>query len=300
MGVRAVTGADPHPVRFESASETIRDAYPSGDVFEWIALVITELGEDPAIILLLAVLFWLVERENVAVVAAFVAAGVGFILVMKTGFAMPRPPEEVWLQVRDYDPYGFPSGHAFNAVVLYGGLLYVWDRWREPLWAVGGLALIGAIAVSRVILGFHYVGDIIAGAIVGLAFILLLDLITDRDPFRCFAVGLLFAVLAVLISDDVIGLIALGACLGGLIGTYRLDAIPDVDSQSRVEAALLTVGGLVFLVTVVMIQDAIAPDNDVAIVVAHIVIIAGVFLAPILTRELDSRRQGASGGETPV
>ena len=299
MGATAAV-LDPEAVRFESASDSLREGYPGGDVFEWIALAITELGEDPAIILILAVLFWLVDRENVAMVAAVVATGAGFMLLLKTGFAIPRPPEAVWLVARDYDPYGVPSGHAFNAVILYGGLLYVWDRWREPRWAVGGLALIVGISVSRIVLGFHYLGDIVAGVLVGIVFLWLLDVITARDPFRCFTVGFLFAILAVLLSDDVIGLIALGACVGGMIGTYRLDEIPDVDSQSRFEAAVLTVGGLAFLVAVVLVQSTVAPESDVAIVLAHTAIIAGVLLGPFASRELDALRVDRTGGGEPT
>ncbi len=282
--------ADPHPVRFESLSETIREAYPDGEVFEWLALGITELGEDPAVILILALVFWLVERERTAVLASYVTIGIAFILLLKSLLAMPRPPEELWLIARDYDPYGFPSGHAFNAVVLYGGFLYLFDRLRDPGWLAIGVLLIAGVGLSRVVLGFHYLGDIVVGTVLGIVFVLAMDVVTDRDPVRGFALAAVVSLPAIVVSDgDPFGFIALGVAIGGIIGASQLDMIPDL--CSRTEGIVLTVGGLCFLVVVVTVQEIVAPESAVSLVVVHVLIIAGVLLAPLFSHRLAYRLQ---------
>ena len=71
----------------------------------------------------------------------------------------------------------FPSGHAMNSTVVYGALLLL--AWR-PLRTTARRALalaattviITAIAASRVVLGVHYVTDVVAGVVLGAAFVL--------------------------------------------------------------------------------------------------------------------------------
>ena len=60
--------------------------------------------------------------------------------------------------------WSFPSGHAASSVAGAFALSRVWPAARIPLWT-----LAGAIAFSRWYLGLHYPGDIVAGALLGLA-----------------------------------------------------------------------------------------------------------------------------------
>ena len=75
--------------------------------------------------------------------------------------------------------FGFPSGHAFTAIVLYGALLYVgWSQW-SPTWYRWGLALstgllILTIGWSRLILRVHYPTDVVGGYLLGIAWLALL------------------------------------------------------------------------------------------------------------------------------
>lgn len=266
-------------MRFESLSETIRELYPETSLFETLAVLITEFGEDPVIILVLALVYWLYERENTMTLASYVVAGIAFTLIVKTGFAMPRPPDDVWLIARDYDPYGFPSGHAFNAVIVYGGLIYLHDKLRNPLWLTGGIALILAISISRVVLGVHYVGDIFVGALVGIGFLLAIDQITGRNPLYGFALGVVLAIPAILISGgETYGLMAFGASVGGVVGTLQRNDTVSLDSKW--EAGILVVGGVLFLTAVVLFQETIAPDNSPAAISAYAIIVWGVLMAP--------------------
>jgi undecaprenyl-diphosphatase len=56
----------------------------------------------------------------------------------------------------------FPSGHAANAVVTWGVLAVVATRWRALAGVLAGL-LAGAVGVTTLYLGTHWVSDVVAG-----------------------------------------------------------------------------------------------------------------------------------------
>jgi undecaprenyl-diphosphatase len=88
------------------------------------------------------------------------------VLGLKFAFQRPRPA----MTVPQADPllaasgYSFPSGHAATAFAGAVILTYLWRR-AAPLF----FALAAAIAFSRVYVGVHYPGDVLAGAVVGAA-----------------------------------------------------------------------------------------------------------------------------------
>jgi len=70
----------------------------------------------------------------------------------------------------------FPSGHAMSSTLTYGALLFVFlpvlpRRWRH-LAIAGALAIVLAVGSSRLLLGVHFVSDVLGGYILGLAWLL--------------------------------------------------------------------------------------------------------------------------------
>ncbi len=66
-----------------------------------------------------------------------------------------------------------PSGHAALSAAVYGTLAGLASRhlstpWRVLVWAAA-LALIGSIAASRVVLGFHTISEVLLGVVWGIA-----------------------------------------------------------------------------------------------------------------------------------
>ena len=93
-----------------------------------------------------------------------VALALSASIFLKRGLAMPRPPAE--LMAIPEDGYGFPSGHTTAAAGLATALvgsLPRRERWQYAL-AVGFVAL---VAATRLLLGVHYLVDVLAGVFVG-------------------------------------------------------------------------------------------------------------------------------------
>ncbi len=65
----------------------------------------------------------------------------------------------------------FPSGHALGSMVCYGAILLVFlpatrGRWRTVL-KLAVAAIIAIVGISRILLGVHYVSDVIGGWAIG-------------------------------------------------------------------------------------------------------------------------------------
>ena len=71
------------------------------------------------------------------------------------------------------DSYSFPSGHAAGAAAAFGYLAYLGIRAAQRLRTQVAIALVSAtliigVAYSRVVLGFHWTSDVVAGTVLGL------------------------------------------------------------------------------------------------------------------------------------
>lgn len=90
------------------------------------------------------------------------AATVGLLKVL---FRRQRPQGQWGTLYRKTDPHSFPSGHAARAAML--GLV----GWAvlPPPWAAALSLWGGLVALSRVLMGVHYLSDVLAGVLLGLA-----------------------------------------------------------------------------------------------------------------------------------
>ncbi len=97
-----------------------------------------------------------------------------------------RRPEGEWGQIyRITDPHSFPSGHAaraFSLAILAMGLGPVWLAWLLVFWA----PLVG---LARVILGVHYLSDVVVGFLIGIIYGLIVILL--RPVYLPYIIGIL-------------------------------------------------------------------------------------------------------------
>jgi len=91
--------------------------------------------------------------------------GVGVFKLLKKISQRPRPCQiepHCWSTVSPPDKFSFPSGHTMTAFAIALVLSYFYRGVEIPLYFMAG-----SIAVSRVVLGMHFVSDVLAGAILG-------------------------------------------------------------------------------------------------------------------------------------
>ncbi len=114
-------------------------------------------------------ILWLIGNSQWHRTSALMAAGVGglavFVLAIKFTIRRQRPPGDWGAIYRNTDPHSFPSGHAARA-----GLLAVTAIGLGPVW-FGILLFCWApmVSMARVFTGVHYLSDIIAGLVLGVA-----------------------------------------------------------------------------------------------------------------------------------
>lgn len=118
-----------------------------------------------------------------------VALGWGGIVmintVVKDLVGRDRPPSAT--AVLGEHGFSFPSGHTTATTVVW--LLSAWllDRWvvdrrllgRVAVWS-GAVLMIISVGVTRVYLGVHFLSDVLAGWVLGLAWALTIVLVTTR------------------------------------------------------------------------------------------------------------------------
>ncbi|MGY5452023.1 phosphatase PAP2 family protein [Agarivorans sp. MS3-6] len=86
-------------------------------------------------------------------------------LLLKQIFRRDRP-QSLPVFICPSDRFSFPSGHSAGAFVMAACVAEVF-----PSWAMLAFCWAGLIAFSRVLLGVHFVSDVIAGACLGLVIV---------------------------------------------------------------------------------------------------------------------------------
>lgn len=123
-----------------------------------------------------ATLVWLMVRRRVRQAAFLAATSVGGGAVntlVKIAVGRPRPDLEE--PVATAFGNSFPSGHSMGSAVCYGALLLVFlplvSRRLRPVFVTGTVVLVMAIGISRLALGVHFLSDVLAGYVLGLAWL---------------------------------------------------------------------------------------------------------------------------------
>ncbi len=140
------------------------------DALTTLFRTVTHLA-DPMVVVLVAVTVTLVllraHRRRLALLVAASTVGTAVITaVAKLAVDRSRPPQVLWLA--DATGAAFPSGHAAQAVALYGALaVVVWTLVRPLSLRIASVVLAGVIAVavgvSRMYLAVHWASDVLCG-----------------------------------------------------------------------------------------------------------------------------------------
>lgn len=117
-------------------------------------------------------------RSRTPLVLTVIAVGGSLVMTLagKTLVGRARPSLADAIPPFESTP-SFPSGHTLNATVIAGIVCYLmlhWFRTRgmRALWVVLATAYAVTMGLSRVYLGHHWLTDVIAGWLLGLAWVL--------------------------------------------------------------------------------------------------------------------------------
>ena len=139
---------------------------------ESLWLAITSLGRDEVFIVVLALYTWLVSPRGARALGVAFAFSYLANTLLKLGLNEPRPffsnpgLASPAAQATAAGP-GLPSGHTqMNATLWFGMALQQGRRW---LWWVAAL-LVALVGLSRIVLGVHFLSDVLAGLLLGAFF----------------------------------------------------------------------------------------------------------------------------------
>jgi undecaprenyl-diphosphatase len=142
-----------------------------------VVKAVTFLGSDGVLwtVILAAVVILAIRRRwRLAVYLAVTGAG-ALVMdpILKSLVGRLRPV--VAHPVAHGTGNSFPSGHSLGSIVCYGAVLLVFlpavrGRWRTAFTA-GTITLIALIGISRLLLGVHYVSDVLGAWAVGIAWL---------------------------------------------------------------------------------------------------------------------------------
>ena len=257
--------------------DTVQATLP--DLVAVLMVVFTQFGDVLVFIPTLTLVLWFGDRDRGAALIGVALGGVGLVLIAKQAFAFARPPTSPPIPVGEVpglfrsfyegevvaDGYGFPSGHATAATVVWGALAWWLDVGTKARRIAVAAGLVVLVAFTRIALGVHYLVDVIAGIGLGLAYLLAVAWIrghveSDERLFLRLAVGL--AAVGGLLQGGQDGWLAVGAALGAMVGWYATDAPIQPWPATRETVAR---GALAFVVIV-----ALAGAAGIGLVVAGV------------------------------
>ena len=146
----------------------------SAGVHQW-SWRFTHLGDawNLAALILFVVAFLLWRRRRLdAIMLCAAASATGLLTtLLKVLFARSRPP--FGYQEQQLRSFSYPSGHSSGAFVVYLLVALMLSLGLAPRWRVAavaaGLGIAFVVALTRVLIPVHYLTDVFAGSVIGIA-----------------------------------------------------------------------------------------------------------------------------------
>ncbi len=271
-----------------SGIEAVRLLLP--DFAVELSRYVTHLGDPVVLIAAISLFYWFgVSRRDGAYVAGAGLGGLSLLVGLKGVFARARPPDEVALLAAD--GYGFPSGHALGATVVYLLLAGQMDALDRRSRYVVAAVTVAAVAVSRVVLGVHYPGDVVAGVAVGVVYVAAVQRVFDR-PEALFGLALAVAVAAVAAGNRYYVGLSVGASAAGLLVWWYLGSrLLSADAAPRTTVVVASVA-LPFVVAIQFLADGVL-ESEAAAAAGYAAATAVVLLTPLAAERAEAAVTGS-------
>ena len=187
----AVAGDDgPVPRLDRRVADSVHDAVVDHPLVTDATKVVTKLGQGDVFIplMIVASAFFLWHRRPGLVLYVVVASiGAGWVDDwMKSLVGRDRPLFDDPIAIGTGK--AFPSGHAMSSTATYGALLlallpFVPTRWRRAA-IITTVVVVLAVGASRIVLGVHWFSDVVAGHVLGLAWLALVTAVFELAGVR--------------------------------------------------------------------------------------------------------------------
>lgn len=135
-------------------------------LIETVGVIFHYLGSEQFYLVILPLIYWCVDAAFGRRLALFFLLASWSNSWLKSLLRRPRPAHvsEAVKPVAEEAGYGPPSGHAQNAAALWGAIAY---RVRRPWVTIAVIAYVLLVMLSRMIIGVHYLHDVLLGAPIG-------------------------------------------------------------------------------------------------------------------------------------
>jgi membrane-associated phospholipid phosphatase len=238
-----------------------------------------------------------VDRRRALFVFGLALTYVAVVGALKGYFGLDRPPGATEPPALSWVPgalspllesattaegTGFPSGHALGTTMVWGGLALVVDWGTTRQRAAGAAAIIGLVSLSRLVLGVHYLVDVVAGVAVGALVLGALYRFADKgtEPGRVLGAAVVAGIVGLLTGVTFDSVAATGGAVGGWV-VWR--AVADSTPARPTNRGEIAVGFTVLAGAGVLFAalEAFEPPLPVAFVGTALAV-GGAVSAPLL------------------
>lgn len=238
---------------------------------EYFFQFFTFLGNDEFYMIFFGILIWCVNKPLGFFGAAVLLVSGLFSGVIKDVAALDRP-----IRDNQLESYAFPSGHTLTAVTVWG---YLAIRLQKKWFWIWTIAAVIFIPLSRIILAFHYPGDILGGYAMGIPLLLFLVWLSSVFVVKgwdqkfskalLLALSVLVPVVLTILSPDsdmpkLMGLLA-GAAVGYIIEKDKVRSVPQTHWAFQVLKAVI---GLAVLFGIVLGLGSVLTSDNPALLAA--------------------------------
>ena len=147
------------------------------DILTPVFKAFSALGYSGFLLLFVPIGYWIFSKNIFARVGLWLLLSALLNAYLKDFFQDPRPDPVFQLDPHVGESYGFPSGHAQIAIVIWFWI--AWEARKTWIWILCSI-LVAGICLSRLYLGVHDVEDVLGGLGFGLLSLLIFIFLTTK------------------------------------------------------------------------------------------------------------------------
>ncbi len=258
--------------------------------------LLTHLGDGAFLIALGVIIYWFgddASRRDRAFVLAVGIAALALAAGIKGIVQLERP--ELAFTPAGYPGYTFPSAHALGAAAFYSALAVTVRLGRQWQRTVIATLIIALVALSRIVMGVHYLGDVVIGVVLGVGLVAAGIWWREEGRFNpgpVFIVAAAVAIVTVALGSRQFVSMAIGAGVGGAAGWYAIrDRLTSNHGTAILVTGVLAIAGLLVVRALSLFLTGRLPSlvESPALIAVETVAYAALTAAVIVTPRLALR-----------